>query len=130
MPVTPRGRCHCTPEQINRYRMKLSGPLLDRIDMHITVPALAPGAPRSETARNESSLSVQQREIGRAAGRERGKISGVAVSLQKKDGNARFGGDWSSGGCSPDLIAVRALAPGALRSETARNESSLSVQQR
>lgn len=33
-------RCQCTPEQIARYRGKISGPLLDRIDMHIEVPTL------------------------------------------------------------------------------------------
>ncbi|KAF1056176.1 MAG: Competence protein ComM [Pseudomonas delhiensis] len=33
----PSSRCRCTPEQIQRYRSKLSGPLLDRIDLHITV---------------------------------------------------------------------------------------------
>ncbi|WP_267269102.1 YifB family Mg chelatase-like AAA ATPase [Pseudomonas protegens] len=33
----PNGRCRCTPEQIQRYRNKLSGPLLDRIDLHLTV---------------------------------------------------------------------------------------------
>lgn len=33
----PSGRCRCTPEQVQRYRNKLSGPLLDRIDLHITV---------------------------------------------------------------------------------------------
>ncbi len=32
------GHCHCTSEQIRRYRAKISGPLLDRIDMHINVP--------------------------------------------------------------------------------------------
>jgi magnesium chelatase family protein len=32
------GRCHCTGDQIQRYRNKISGPLLDRIDMHIEVP--------------------------------------------------------------------------------------------
>ncbi len=37
------GRCQCTPEQIARYAGKLSGPLLDRIDMHVQVPALAAG---------------------------------------------------------------------------------------
>ena len=36
----PRGRCHCTSEQIMRYRHRISGPLLDRIDMHVEVPAL------------------------------------------------------------------------------------------
>ncbi|MGQ7816670.1 YifB family Mg chelatase-like AAA ATPase [Metapseudomonas furukawaii] len=33
----PGGRCRCTPEQVQRYRAKLSGPLLDRIDLHLTV---------------------------------------------------------------------------------------------
>jgi magnesium chelatase family protein len=36
----PRGRCHCTQEQIARYRARISGPLLDRIDLQIEVPAL------------------------------------------------------------------------------------------
>lgn len=35
--------CRCTPEQVERYQGKLSGPLLDRIDMRIDVPALAEG---------------------------------------------------------------------------------------
>ena len=33
-------KCRCTPDQISRYRAKISGPLLDRIDLHIEVPAL------------------------------------------------------------------------------------------
>lgn len=33
----PGGHCRCTPEQVQRYRNKLSGPLLDRIDLHLTV---------------------------------------------------------------------------------------------
>jgi len=33
----PSGRCRCSPDQIQRYRGKLSGPLLDRIDLHLTV---------------------------------------------------------------------------------------------
>ena len=36
------GRCHCTPDQVARYRRKISGPLLDRIDIHVEVPALPP----------------------------------------------------------------------------------------
>ena len=35
------GRCHCTPDRIARYRGRVSGPLLDRIDLGIEVPALA-----------------------------------------------------------------------------------------
>lgn len=34
----PSGRCRCSTEQIQRYRGKLSGPLLDRIDLHLSVP--------------------------------------------------------------------------------------------
>ena len=36
------GRCQCTFEQIRRYRGKVSGPLLDRIDVHIEVPNISP----------------------------------------------------------------------------------------
>ena len=36
--------CRCTPEQVARYRNRISGPLLDRIDMHVEVPRLAPAA--------------------------------------------------------------------------------------
>ncbi|HUY84186.1 MAG TPA: ATP-binding protein, partial [Steroidobacteraceae bacterium] len=33
----PRGRCRCTAEQVRRYRNRISGPLLDRIDLHVPV---------------------------------------------------------------------------------------------
>jgi len=36
------GKCHCTPDQVARYRRKISGPLLDRIDLHVEVPAVPP----------------------------------------------------------------------------------------
>jgi magnesium chelatase family protein len=36
----PRGRCRCTAEQVARYRGRLSGPLIDRIDIHVEVSAL------------------------------------------------------------------------------------------
>ena len=36
----PRGRCHCTAEQVNRYRHRISGPLIDRIDIHVELMAL------------------------------------------------------------------------------------------
>lgn len=36
----PSGKCHCTPDQVARYRARISGPLLDRIDMQIEVPTV------------------------------------------------------------------------------------------
>lgn len=53
-------RCRCTPEQIQRYKNKLSGPLLDRIDMNIDVPALKPEE-LSHQQSSESSASMRSR---------------------------------------------------------------------
>lgn len=36
----PRRACHCTPQQVEKYLNKISGPLLDRIDLHVEVPAV------------------------------------------------------------------------------------------
>lgn len=54
------GRCRCRPEQIKRYQDKLSGPLLDRIDLHITVPAL-PIADLQNAQAGEASEQVRTR---------------------------------------------------------------------
>ena len=54
------GRCRCRPEQIKRYQDKLSGPLLDRIDLHITVPAL-PIADLQNAQAGETSAQVRIR---------------------------------------------------------------------
>jgi magnesium chelatase family protein len=56
----PNGKCRCTPDQVARYRGKLSGPLLDRIDLQIEVPALNE---KELTAlpKGESSQAIQQR---------------------------------------------------------------------
>ncbi|OLF51174.1 YifB family Mg chelatase-like AAA ATPase [Pseudomonas chlororaphis] len=69
----PSGRCRCTPEQIQRYRNKLSGPLLDRIDLHLTVarettalnPEPQPGDNTAQAAaRVASARERQQRRQG------------------------------------------------------------------
>lgn len=63
-------RCRCTQEQVQRYRARLSGPLLDRIDMHIEVPALSREVLRTETRADtptETSAMVRERvEAARA----------------------------------------------------------------
>jgi magnesium chelatase family protein len=58
------GRCHCSLEQVGRYRAKISGPLLDRIDMHVEVlrvdrQTLRQGSPGGE----ESSATIKSRVV-------------------------------------------------------------------
>jgi magnesium chelatase family protein len=54
--------CHCTPPMIQRYISKISGPLLDRIDIHIDVPAVNYKEMRSSTE-PESSVRILERVI-------------------------------------------------------------------
>ncbi len=56
----PKHECRCTPSQVQRYRARISGPLLDRIDLHIEAPALAIGDLRSEKP-GESSAVIRAR---------------------------------------------------------------------
>ena len=52
--------CRCTPDQVARYQGRLSGPLLDRIDLHVEVPAMAP-AELLDAAPGESTATVRAR---------------------------------------------------------------------
>jgi magnesium chelatase family protein len=55
-----RGRCRCSPMDVQKYRARISGPLLDRIDLHVDVPAV-PFEQLSDRRRGESSQTVQER---------------------------------------------------------------------
>ena len=55
-----RGRCKCSSTQIQRYLSKISGPLLDRIDLHIEVPA-QPFETLAQTPNGESSSTIRAR---------------------------------------------------------------------
>ena len=57
------GRCRCTPEQVLRYRGRLSGPLLDRIDLQLFVPRVERQQLLDNDARSEDSASVRARVI-------------------------------------------------------------------
>ena len=59
----PSGRCRCTPEAVLRYRHRLSGPLLDRIDLQVPVPRLAPAEIRGDAPRGEDSATVRLRVL-------------------------------------------------------------------
>lgn len=64
----PNGRCRCTPDQVQRYRARISGPILDRIDMHMDVPSLPFADLQQQEQKVEHSAAIQQRVI---AARER-----------------------------------------------------------
>lgn len=55
----PRRPCTCTPDQVARYRARLSGPLLDRIDLQVELPA--PDADWADAPPGESSADVAPR---------------------------------------------------------------------
>lgn len=65
-------RCQCSPAQIERYQDRLSGPILDRIDLQVTVPALPISDLQTHT-KGESSSIVRQRVI---------KARNIAISRQ------------------------------------------------
>ena len=66
----PTRACRDTPDQIARYQGKLSGPLLDRIDLHVEVPALPPNDLLHGVA-GEPSDAVRERVV---AARERAQV--------------------------------------------------------
>ena len=62
----PTGRCRCSTEQIARYRNKLSGPLLDRIDLHLTVARESTtlnSQPCGETSATVAAKVAQARDV-------------------------------------------------------------------
>lgn len=63
------GRCRCTMEQVQRYRGRISGPLLDRIDMHIEVPRVPSAVLRQGGSGGEECSAVIRERV--SAARER-----------------------------------------------------------
>ena len=55
------GSCHCSAEQVQRYRNRISGPLLDRLDLHVNVPRIEFKSLREPSACREASKEVAAR---------------------------------------------------------------------
>ena len=89
--------CRCTPQQVARYRDKLSGPLRDRLDLTVDVPALLPDALGATTA-GESSSAVRARV--------------VAARLRQRE---RYASDHlqTNAALTPALMAVHCALDGA-----------------
>ena len=54
-------RCRCSANKVEQYRSKLSGPILDRIDMHVHLPRVPVSELRADSSNSESSHEVRQR---------------------------------------------------------------------
>jgi magnesium chelatase family protein len=84
---TNRRKCKCTPRQIERYISRISGPLLDRIDIHIDVPPVGFGTLRGKSSRRDSDAIRQQVVKARQIQAERfgaGKLITNAIMTHKQ----------------------------------------------
>jgi magnesium chelatase family protein len=88
------GKCRCTPDQVARYRGKISGPLIDRIDIHLEVPAV----PQEDLLRQTA---------GEASGAVRARVAAahrVQIDRQDKTNSALSTRDIDKW-CRPDTAA-------------------------
>ena len=73
----PKRQCHCTPPQVQHYLSKISGPFLDRIDIHLEVPSVK-YRELSKRSSTEGSKEIRQRiEEARTVQKERYKDTGI-----------------------------------------------------
>ena len=84
-------KCRCTPDQIARYRARISGPLLDRIDLHIEVPAL----------REDELVSVASGETSATVRGRVQKARDIQMQRQGKS-NAQLGSRETDTLCAPE----------------------------
>ena len=78
----PRRDCHCTVPQVERYMAKISGPLLDRIDLHLEVPGV-PFRELSSTTPGTSSAQMRAAVVSaRAIQRERFQKTRIRYNAQ------------------------------------------------
>jgi magnesium chelatase family protein len=91
-------RCRCTPDQVAKYRSKLSGPLLDRIDLMIEVPAVA-----------EADLATRGDGEPSSVVRERVEASRRRQILRQEKANALLTPDEIDRYCLPDCAGAQLL---------------------
>lgn len=103
--------CSCRPEQVARYRHKLSGPLLDRIDLHVEAPAVGIdelGSRASDTPRRWTSEGMREKvETARSIQADRYSGTGIVA-------NSGLSGGLLEKYCAPDAAGIELLR-GAMR---------------
>ena len=87
----PSGRCRCGDEAIRRYRARISGPLLDRIDLHVEVPRLPPALLRPDAPEGESTAGIRERvERARHVQHERAGKTNAQMSQMETMASCRL----------------------------------------
>ncbi|MFT3828317.1 MAG: YifB family Mg chelatase-like AAA ATPase [Opitutaceae bacterium] len=84
----PKRECRCSPTQVQRYRSRVSGPLLDRIDLHIEAPSLSVAELRSDRL-GESSAAIRLR-IQRARAVQQHRYAGTRTHTNSRMSQAQI----------------------------------------
>lgn len=77
----PSGRCECAPERVRAYRARLSGPLLDRIDVHVRLPPVGVAALRAQRHGEASTLVRERVHRARVRQLERQRAGDLSSAL-------------------------------------------------
>jgi magnesium chelatase family protein len=88
MNATPGAQCHCFPASIRRYNERLTGPILDRIDIHHQILPIRASLMRAIKDTPESSATMSER-VAQARARQRSRLQGAGFSC-----NAEVPGAW------------------------------------
>ncbi len=86
---SPKKNCSCLPGQIARYKKKISGPLLDRIDIHLDVPAVEMEKLTGQEVLEESTVIRKRVEKAREIQRKRFKNGGVLTNSEMNNAAIR-----------------------------------------
>ena len=78
------GRCRCTSEQVRRYQSRLSGPLVDRVDLHVRLQSVDPVALQARRLPEQSSAQVKRR-VHSARGRQLARAGRINAHLTHKE---------------------------------------------
>ena len=82
----PKRHCKCLPGQIARYRKRISGPILDRIDIHIEVPSVETQKLLGESASKSESSEVIQKRVQAARERQLKRFAGTKLKSNSEMG--------------------------------------------
>ncbi len=105
----PSGRCRCTAEQIQRYRSRLSGPLMDRIDLQVEVLAVPVDLLLDDQYQAEGSEVVRQRvSMARQRQLDRSGVMNSQLTNQQLDRQSKIGS--SARSCLADVISRLGLS--------------------